>query len=119
MILLDVVKLIHTDDEHRIFHSHGHSVKEIYELRFGHIKRVVDAVIYPENHDQVEKIVEIARHFNVVLFPYGGGTNVTESLECEENEERMIVSVDMGNMDKILWVDKVNMMCCVEAGIKG
>lgn len=84
------------DDEHRIFHSHGHSVKEIYELRFGELKRVVDAVIYPENHDQVEKIVALALKHNVVLLPYGGGTNVTESLECEDSEKRMIVSVDMG-----------------------
>ncbi len=31
----------------------------------------------------------------------------------------MIVSVDMGDMQKILWVDRENMLCCVQAGIKG
>ena len=50
---------------------------------------------------------------NVVLSPFGGGTNVTEALEYREEENRMIVSVDMGKMDKIKWVDKTNMMCCV------
>ena len=31
----------------------------------------------------------------------------------------MIVSVDMTRMNKIKWVDKKNMMACVEAGIIG
>lgn len=34
-------------------------------------------------------------------------------------EKRMIVSVDMSRMNKVKWVDKVNMMACVEAGIIG
>jgi FAD/FMN-containing dehydrogenase len=36
-----------------------------------------------------------------------------------EKEQRMIVSVDMARMNKIKWVDKVNMMACIEAGIIG
>ena len=31
----------------------------------------------------------------------------------------MIVSVDMTRMNKIKWVDKINMMACVETGIIG
>ena len=38
---------------------------------------------------------------------------------CNENEKRTIVSVDMTRMHKIKWVDKKNMMACVEAGIIG
>lgn len=47
------------------------------------------------------------------------GTNVTQSLLCDENEKRAIVSVDMTRMNKIKWVDKNNMMACIEAGIIG
>ena len=36
---------------------------------------------------------------NVVLVPYGGGTNVTKSLQLNPEETRMIVSVDMGRMN--------------------
>jgi alkyldihydroxyacetonephosphate synthase len=46
----------------------------------------------------------------VVLVPYGGGTNVTQALQLQEQETRMIVSVDMSRMTKILWVDKENML---------
>lgn len=31
----------------------------------------------------------------------------------------MIVSLDMSRMNKILWVDKDNMIACVQAGIRG
>lgn len=33
--------------------------------------------------------------------------------------ERMIVSLDTSRMNKILWVDKDNMIACVQAGIRG
>lgn len=55
----------------------------------------------------------------MVLVPYGGGTNVTQCLMLDEKEKRMIVSVDMTRMNKIKWVDKVNMTACIEAGIIG
>lgn len=47
------------------------------------------------------------------------GTNVTESLMCRPEEKRTIVSVDCTRMNKIKWVDKNNMMACIEAGIIG
>ena len=54
-----------------------------------------------------------------MLVPYGGGTNVTNALLLDTKETRMIVSIDMTRMNRIKWVDKVNMIACVEAGILG
>lgn len=54
-----------------------------------------------------------------MLVAYGGGTNVTNSLMLSQKEKRMIVSVDMSRLSKIKWVDKVNMVACIEAGIIG
>jgi alkyldihydroxyacetonephosphate synthase len=34
-------------------------------------------------------------------------------------EKRMVVSLDMSRMNKIKWVDKVNMIACIESGIIG
>lgn len=56
---------------------------------------------------------------NVALIPFGGGTNVIQALLLMPSEKRMIVSVDMTRMNKILWVDKANMVACVQAGIIG
>lgn len=44
---------------------------------------------------------------------------MTESLMLNPEEKRTIVSVDVTRMNKIKWVDKNNMMACIEAGIIG
>ena len=61
----------------RIMHSHGASLREVFALRYGRFDRYVDVVVYPGSTEHVQKIVELANAHNVVLVPYGGGTNVT------------------------------------------
>jgi alkyldihydroxyacetonephosphate synthase len=106
-------------DSDRLFHAHGHTCQEIYALRFGKLRRIPDAVVWPSGHSEVEAIVKLANLHNVVLIPFGGGTSVSGALECPADEQRMIVSVDMHRMNKILWVDRENLLVCMEAGIVG
>ena len=40
-------------------------------------------------------------------------------LECPEEEKRSIISVAMKNMSRVKYVDKENMMACIEAGARG
>ena len=56
---------------------------------------------------------------DVVLMPYGGGTNVSWALQCNKDETRMIISVDVTRMNHVKWVDKKNMCALVECGIIG
>lgn len=112
-------KQISFTDADRLFHAHGHTCQEIYALRFGKLRRIPDAVVWPSCHAEVEAIVKLANLHNVVLIPFGGGTSVSGALECPAEERRMIVSVDMHRMNKILWVDKENLLVCMEAGMVG
>jgi len=84
-------------------------LQEIWALRNSKFKRFVDCVIYPENTKHVEKIIQLANTYDVVIVPYGGGTNVTQALMLPEDEKRMIVSLDMTRMCRIKWVDRANM----------
>lgn len=70
-------------------------------------------MIYPLNTEEIENLVNLANKHNVVLVPYGGGTNVTWSLMIPVEENRMIVSVDMSRMNAVKWVDKDNGLACV------
>jgi alkyldihydroxyacetonephosphate synthase len=63
--------------------------------------------------------VKLANKHNVALIPYGGGTNVTNSLLLSPKEKRMIVSVDMARMNRVRNVNLENMTATVEAGIIG
>jgi alkyldihydroxyacetonephosphate synthase len=61
----------------RIMHSHGASLREVFCLRYSKFERYVDVVVYPGSTEHVKTIVELADKHNVILIPYGGGTNVT------------------------------------------
>ena len=103
----------------RLFRSHGHTCHEIYNLRHGIVGRIPDVVIWPKNHKEVEEIVSLANSCGVCVIPFGGGTSVSSALVCPSNETRMIISLDLTKMNKILWVDYENMTMCAEAGIIG
>ena len=103
----------------RIMHSHGACLEDVWQLRYEKIPKLCDVVVYPGDTPQVERLVKLAQKHNVVLVPYGGGTNVTKSLKLNMSETRMIVSVDMGRMNRVKWVDKENNLACVGAGIMG
>lgn len=49
-------------------------------------------------HDDVVKLVNLANEHNVVIIPFGGGTNVTLALTLNPQETRMIVSLDTSQM---------------------
>jgi alkyldihydroxyacetonephosphate synthase len=110
---------ISMEPEVRLRHGHGHTVAEIEAVRSRGFARVPDYVVYPADEDQVVGIVQAASDTGVVLSPYGGGTNVTEALRCLPDEERPIVSVDMGRLDRIEWIDPVNRMAKIQAGAVG
>lgn len=65
------------DRQERVLHSHGHTFQEVHALRHDRLKRYVDMIVYPITNEHVEHIVLMANKHNVVLVPYGGGTNVT------------------------------------------
>ena len=110
---------IRTDDATRLRRGHGHTGAEIWKIRYETLPRVPDLVVFPQGHDEVVAIVEAVRAHGACIIPFGGGTNVTDALRCDPAETRTIVSLDMRRMNKILWIDPVNRMACVEAGAVG
>jgi alkyldihydroxyacetonephosphate synthase len=110
---------ISTDGPLRLRHGHGHTQDEMFAIKYEHLERLPDLLVFPESDEQVARLIEAAKRHNVVLIPYGGGTNVTDALRCERAEKRMIVSVDMQRMSRVLWIDTANQMACIQAGAVG
>ncbi|MDL1871751.1 FAD-binding oxidoreductase [Deltaproteobacteria bacterium PRO3] len=107
------------DPKIRLRHGHGHTQEEMFAIKYGKIGRIPDLVVFPTEEGQVAALVEAALKYEACLIPFGGGTSVTEALRCPENEARFIVSVDMRRMNRILWIDPVNRMACIQAGAVG
>uniref|UniRef100_A0A7E4VL31 Alkylglycerone-phosphate synthase n=1 Tax=Panagrellus redivivus TaxID=6233 RepID=A0A7E4VL31_PANRE len=104
---------------YRLIRSHGHTVHDMLMLRYGTPDRLPDIVVWPVSENDVEKIVEAANQHDVVIIPIGGGTSVSNALNCPSDEKRTICSLDMSLMNKIIYIDDVNLTCRAQAGIVG
>ena len=105
----------------RLSCSHGHTMQEIFALRrLGVVPwRIADAVVSPETHESVERLVKYAVGSDEIsLVPVGGGTNVTHALIMAKSS-RVVVAVDMKRMNKIVWIDRDNMNATIQAGALG
>lgn len=105
--------------DQRLFRSHGQSFCDIWKLRFGEMKRIPDLVVWPTSHKDVVSIVKLARTFNYVITPFGGGTAISGAATCPENEKRLIICLDTTQMNKLLWLDREKCTACFESGIVG
>jgi alkyldihydroxyacetonephosphate synthase len=105
--------------EDRLIRCHGQTVHDIYYLRSGKFKRIPDLILWPKCHDDVVKIVKLAHDNNVMLIPFGGGTSVSGSITCPQDEKRPIAVIDTSQMNRLLWLDKENLVACFESGIVG
>lgn len=110
---------IDDDDQERLRRGHGHTQEEMYAIKYGALPRIPDLIVFPGDDLEIAKLVQAAIDNDVVLVPYGGGTNVTEALRCDPDETRMIVAVDMLRMDQVLWIDPTNLEAGIQAGAVG
>jgi len=120
----DAVRLLGADalsDDplQRLRHGHGHTLEEMYAIKYDGLERAPDLIVFPSDEGQVEELVRLAGRHDVCLVPYGGGTNVSDALKLPPEEERPIVSVDLKRMRRIRWIDPVNLTACIEAGAVG
>ncbi|MCH7869883.1 MAG: FAD-binding oxidoreductase [Myxococcales bacterium] len=107
------------DPQVRLRHAHGHSQEDMWAIRYQQPPRLPDLVIQPGCEEDVEAIMDVAIQHRVCLVPFGGGTNVTEALAVPESEQRLLVSVDLSRLNRILWIDPTNMTACIQAGAVG
>ena len=108
----------HHDDD-RIVHTYGKSVRDLLRLRAGDIPRVPDVVVYPGSEEEVQLVVDRAVAANAVLIPFGGGSNISGSLQAPPDETRPVISVDLGRMNRVLSVDEESGLARIQAGALG
>ncbi|OYN88106.1 FAD-binding oxidoreductase [Parenemella sanctibonifatiensis] len=108
-----------TEDLERVVHAYGKGVRDLVRVRRGELGRVPDAILYPRDEDQVVAIVEAAVAADAVLIPFGGGSNIVGALEAEPGEQRTVLSIDMGLLNKVLEIDENSGLARIQAGALG
>ena len=107
------------DDLDRVVHTYGKSLRDLLRLRAGDLPRVPDAVVYPGSEADVRALVDLAGEADLVLIPFGGGSNISGSLHPLPEETRTVLSVDLGRLNQVLELDEDSGLARVEAGVLG
>ena len=107
------------DDRDRIVHTYGKSLRDLLRIRAGDIPRVPDLIVYPGNEAEVQLIIDRAVAADAVIIPYGGGSNISGSLQAPEDETRPVISVDLGRMNQVIDIDTDSGLARIQAGAQG
>lgn len=110
---------VSVDPLDRVVHARGKSVRDLIRQRRGDLPRVPDVVVRPGDEDAVTAVLQAALAANAVVIPFGGGSSISGSLEAPADEQRPIVSVDLGRLDKLLSIDEHARLATVQAGVFG
>jgi len=107
------------EDFDRLLHSYGKSTRDLWRVRHGRVDFVPDCVVYPQSEEEVCQLLEAANRHGVVIIPFGGGTNVAGCLEIHRPDPRMVCTVNMRSMNRVLDVDLLSRTARVQSGILG
>ncbi|MCU1406914.1 MAG: FAD-binding oxidoreductase [Glaciihabitans sp.] len=107
------------NDMDRVIHTFGKSIRDLIRVRAGDLARVPDLVIYPADEAEVQSIVDAAVAANAVIIPFGGGSNIVGALEPLRDEERTVISLDLGRLNRVLDIDEGSGLARIQAGAQG
>ena len=104
------------DDYSRLSVAYGKTMYDLLRLRQKKIENVPDVVIYPDDKEQIEKIVLYCVEHKIPLYVYGGGSSVTRGVECMKGG----VSLDMRlRFNKVIRFNEVDQTITVQTGMSG
>ncbi len=112
-------QFVSVDPLDRVIHARGKSIRDLIRQRRGDLPRVPDAVVRPADEDEVTAVLQAALQADAVVIPFGGGSSISGSLEAQAHEQRPVLSVDLGRLDRVLEIDETSRVARVQAGVFG
>ncbi len=110
---------VSTDPLDRVVHARGKSLRDVVRHRRGELGRLPDVVVRPGDEEAVAAVLRAVLDADAVLIPFGGGTSISGSLEASEHERRIVVSLDLSRLSRVLAVDEASRLARIEAGAFG
>ena len=107
------------DKKSRLVHAAGKSFRDLWLMRHGQVQFAPDCVVYPDTEENVALVVRAAHEHGVVLVPFGGGSNIAGCLVPSDRGGRMVVSLDMCRMHRVLEVDRYSLTARIQPGVYG
>ena len=110
---------VNAEDPVRLRHCGGKSTPDLLLRRAGTADPAPDAVLYPADHDEVERLLAVCSAERVAVVPFGGGTSVVGGVTPLRGGFRAVVALDLRRLDRLVSVDPVSMTAVLGAGVRG
>ncbi|RKS10607.1 alkyldihydroxyacetonephosphate synthase [Nocardiopsis sp. Huas11] len=106
------------DDATRLRHCGGKSTPDLLRRRAGSADPAPDAVLYPADHDEVVRLLEVCSDQGVAVVPFGGGTSVVGGLTPLRGGFDAVVALDLRRLDRVVSFDPASMTAVLGAGVR-
>jgi alkyldihydroxyacetonephosphate synthase len=108
------------DDRHsRVLRAAGKSYPDLVRQRAGDCAAAPDAVVFPASHQQVRAVLDVCAQAEVAVVPFGGGTSVVGGVDPLRGRFEAVVSLDLGQMDRVVSIDERSLTAQLEPGLRG
>lgn len=107
---------VRIDNYSRLSVAYGKTMHDVLRLRQKIVENIPDAVIYPDNREQIEEVVSYCAKHKIPVYVYGGGSSVTRGVECVKGG----ISFDMRlRFNKVISFNEKDQTITVQAGMSG
>jgi alkyldihydroxyacetonephosphate synthase len=108
-----------TDDLTRAGHTYGKSFRDVVRALDRRWDHPPDVVAFPPDELGVVSVLEWASDAGAIVIPYGGGSSVVGGVEAPADDDRPVISCDLGRLDRVLEVDRTSRAARIQSGVLG
>ncbi len=109
---------VFTSKEDRLRHATGCGYADLARLRLGRLDAAPDAVVLPNDADEVQRVVRLCAGEGVAVVPFGGGTSVVGGVEPLRGSHGRLISLDLARLRDVE-VDERSLTARLGAGLRG
>ncbi|MCO5232030.1 MAG: FAD-binding oxidoreductase [Chitinophagales bacterium] len=102
----------------RLRKSLGKSYPDVLSALLEHPISIPDAVVFPKNHDEIIQLLKVCSDNQILVVPFGGGSNVVRAFRLPNSNFPRIV-LDMSLNNALLAIDETNHTATFGGGIYG
>jgi alkyldihydroxyacetonephosphate synthase len=106
------------DHRERVLHAAGKGYPDLVRMRAGEPEGAPDAIIYPREHEQLRRVLEVCAAASIAVVPFGGGTSVVGGVAPLAGGHAAVVSLDTRELREVLELDRQSATVAVGAGIR-
>lgn len=109
--------LFSADPADRLSHARGKAFRDVVRNLHGDTSHVPDLVARPTTEQEVADVLHFCSDAGIACIPYGGGSSVVGGVE--PRFDGPAVTLDLGNLDRVLEIDAVSRAARIQAGALG